>query len=252
MLIFDKSASHLVGHMIFGTSSAPHSQNVAPTVHGNLIAGVHYVEAEHKTDTRVSRDGIRETLKLGQQLVPALSEADIITSFAGILANNSMASDGDFYIAPSVRQPHVIHVIVGAPGLSAAPGIADYVINLLDDAGFKTEEKKNVRLRRRNWPRFECASIEQRQQMIAENPKHGHVLCRCEKVTEAEIREAIRNGARTMDAVKHLTRAGMGRCQGGFCATFVLEQLVEELGVAPTHVTKCGPGSQQILRSMNS
>ena len=88
--------------------------------------------------------------------------------------------------------------------------------------------------------------------MIAENPKHGHILCRCEQVTEAEIREAIGKGASTMDAVKHLTRAGMGRCQGGFCATFVLEQLVKELGVAPTQVTKYGPGSQQILKSMNS
>ena len=252
MLILDKSVSHLVRHMIFGTSGGPHSQDIAPTVHGNLIVGVHYAEAEHKTDTGVSREGIRETLKLGQQLVPALSEADIITSFAGILANNSMAPDGDFYISPSEKEPHVIHIVIGAPGLSAAPGIADYVIKLLDDAGFKAEEKKTTRLQRRRWPRFESASVEQRQQMIAENPKHGHILCRCEQVTEAEIREAIGKGASTMDAVKHLTRAGMGRCQGGFCATFVLEQLAKELGVAPTQVTKYGPGSQQILKSMNS
>ena len=252
MLIFDKSVSHLARHMIFGTSGAPHSQDIAPTVHGNLIVGVHYAKTESKTDTRVSREGIRETLKLGQMLIPALSEADIITSFAGILATNTMSSEGDFYIAPSEREPHVIHIIVGAPGLSAAPGIADYVIKLLGDAGFKTAEKKTAQLRHRRWPRFESASVEQREQMVAENPKHGHILCRCEQVTEAEIREAIRSGASTMDAVKHLTRAGMGRCQGGFCGTFVLEQLIKQLGIAPAEVTKNGPGSYQISKVMNS
>ena len=251
MLIFDKSVSHLARHMLIGTSGAPHSQNIAPTVHGNLIAGIHYAKAEHKTDTKVSREGIRETLKLGQQLIPALSEADIITSFAGILAHDAMTSDGDFYIAPSQQEPHVIHIVVGAPGLSAAPGIADYVIRLLDGAGLKTEEKRTAGTRRRRQPRFESASDEQRQHMIGDNPKHGHILCRCEQVTEAEIQAAIRSGACTMDAVKHLTRAGMGRCQGGFCATFVMQQLVRELGIAPTQVTTCGPGSHQIFKEMN-
>ena len=99
------------------------------------------------------------------------------------------------YISPSEQEPHVIHIVIGAPGLSAAPAIADYVIKLLDDAGFKAEEKKTTRLQHRRWPRFEIASVEQRQRMIAENPKHGHILCRCEQVTEAEIREAIGKGA---------------------------------------------------------
>jgi glycerol-3-phosphate dehydrogenase len=73
MLIFDKSVSHLVRHMIFGTFSESHSQDIAPTAHGNLILGVHYVPTNDKTDTKVSRDGIEQTLKLGRQLVPALS-----------------------------------------------------------------------------------------------------------------------------------------------------------------------------------
>jgi glycerol-3-phosphate dehydrogenase len=124
MLIFDKSASHLARHMIFGSFSESHSQDIAPTAHGNLILGVHYVKTDKKSDTRVSRKGIQETLKLGRQLIPALSEKDVITSFAGILANSNMSSDGDFFIAPSEHAPGVIHVMVGAPGLSAAPAIA--------------------------------------------------------------------------------------------------------------------------------
>jgi glycerol-3-phosphate dehydrogenase len=248
MLIFDKSASHLVQNMIFGSFSESHSQDIAPTAHGNLILGVHYVKTDKKSDTQVSREGIQETLKLGRQLIPALSEKDVITSFAGILANSNMTRDGDFFIAPSEHAPGVIHVMVGAPGLSAAPAIAEYVVDLLGDAGWRTLEKAGFNPRRRGWPRFATAPPEKKQQMIDTDPKYGHVVCRCEQVTEAEILGSIRRGARTMDAVKHLTRAGMGRCQGGFCAPFVLKQLANELDIPATRVTKNGPGSHQILK----
>jgi len=248
MLIFDKSVSHLVRHMIFGSFSESHSQDIAPTAHGNLILGVHYVKTDKKSDTRVSRKGIEETLKLGRQLVPALSEKDVITSFAGILANSNMTPDGDFFIAPSDHAPGVMHVMAGAPGLSAAPAIADHVIQLLEDAGWRTAEKAEFNPQRRGWPRFQTASMAKKQQMIDTDPKYGHVLCRCEQVTEAEIVQSIHRGARTMDAVKHLTRAGMGRCQGGFCTPFVLKQLANELGISPTRVTKNGPGSHQVLK----
>ena len=248
MLIFDKSVSRLAQHMIFGSFSESHSQDIAPTAHGNLILGVHYVKTDKKSDTQVSREAIQETLKLGRQLIPALSEKDVITSFAGILANSNMSRDGDFFIAPSEHAPGVIHVMVGAPGLSAAPAIADYVVQLLGDAGWQIMEKTDFNPQRRGWPRFETASMAERQQMIDTDPKYGHVLCRCERVTEAEILQSIRRGARTMDAVKHLTRAGMGRCQGGFCTPFVLKQLATELGIPPTRVTKNGPGSHQIIK----
>jgi len=248
MLIFDKVVSHLVRHLIFGTFSESHSQDIAPTANGNLILGVHYEKTDRKTDKTVNREGIQETLKLGRQLVPALSEKDVITSFAGILAQPNMARDGDFYITPSENAPGVIHVMVGAPGLSAAPAIAEYVIQRLVAAGFRAEEKTDFNRRRRGWSRFASATIPEKQQMINTNPKYGHILCRCEQVSEPEIVESIRRGARTMDAVKHLTRAGMGRCQGGFCAPFVLKLLADELGIPPTRVTKNGPGSHQIAK----
>ena len=248
MLIFDKSVSHLLRHMVFGAFSESYSQDIAPTAHGNLILGVHYVPTNNKTDTSVSREGIQQTLKLGRQLVPALSPKDIITSFAGILAQPNMTPDGDFYIAASQHAPGVIHVMVGAPGMSAAPAIAEYVVQLLGDAGWRTAEKADFNPRRRGWPRFETAPMAKKQQMIDTDPKYGHVLCRCEQVTEAEILQSIRRGAHTLDAVKHLTRAGMGRCQGGFCTPFVLKQLANELGIPPNRVTKNGPGSHQVLK----
>jgi glycerol-3-phosphate dehydrogenase len=246
MLIFDKSVSHLVRHMIFGTFSQSHSQNIAPTAHGNLILGIHYVEPDQKGDTKVSREGILETMKLGKQLVPALSEKDIITSFSGILASNNMASTGDFYIAPSEHAPGVIHVIVGAPGLTAAPGIAEMVVKLLFDAGIETDEKRVFQKKRTGWRRFESASFTEKLEMIASNSKYGHVLCRCELVPEAEILEAMGRGAATLDAIKHLTRAGMGRCQGGFCGISILKLLAQHLRIPLTEVNKNREGSQPL------
>ena len=247
MVIFDKAVSHLAHNMIYGTFSERHSQDIAPTAHGNLILGVHYVRPEHKEDRKVTRLDILETVKLGKELVPALSEKDVINSFSGILASSNKAPNGDFYIAPSEHAPGVIHVLVGAPGLTAAPGIADHVVRLLREQGMMKEEKRSFQKNRTGWSRFESASLLEKLRILGQNPKYGHVLCRCEQVTEAEIVEAIRRGADTMDGVKHLTRAGMGRCQGGFCGIPVLNCLARELGVAPTRVTKKGAGSHQIV-----
>ena len=247
MVIFDKSVSHLARNMIYGTFSEKHSQDIAPTAHGNLILGVHYVKPKHKNDTEVSLENIRETVKLGQELIPSLSGKDVIAAFSGILQTNSKAANGDFFVGPSPCAPGVIHVLVGAPGLTAAPGIADLVIKTLVDMGLRTEEKKEFQSQRVGWPRFGPASLDEKQDMVSQNSKYGHVVCRCEEVTEAEILEAIRRGADTLDGVKHLTRAGMGRCQGGFCGIRVLNHLARHLGISPTQVTKKGKGSHQIV-----
>jgi len=247
MVIFDKSVSYLAQNMIYGTFSETHSQDLAPTAHGNLILGVHYVKPKQKHDTEVSGENIRETVKMGQELVPALSEKDVITGFSGILQTNNKAANGDFFVGSSIETPGVIHVLVGAPGLTAAPGIADLVIKMLTDLGLQAEEKKDFQKKRMGWLRFAPASLDEKQDMVSSNSKYGNIVCRCEHVTEAEILEAIHRGADTMDGVKHLTRAGMGRCQGGFCGIRVLNHLARQLGISPTQVTKKGEGSHQIV-----
>jgi glycerol-3-phosphate dehydrogenase len=126
--------------------------------------------------------------------------------------------------------------------LTAAPAIAEYIRNLLADAGFVLAEKEDFIRQRTGWKRFAETSHSERESLIAADSKYGHIVCRCEQVSEAEILEAIRRGADTIDAVKHLTRAGMGRCQGGFCRLQVMNYLVESLGVSPCQVTKKGNG----------
>jgi glycerol-3-phosphate dehydrogenase len=251
MAILDKSVSYLVRNMVYGTFGKDHSQLITPTAHGNVLLGLgSFTTPENKKDTGVSREKLREVMDMARELVPAISEKDVITSFAGIRSDNTKAAvTGDFYIAPSERAPGVIHAVIGSPGLTAAPAIAEMMINLLSDSGMVMEEKDDFRKERAGWSRFEKASMDQRSALVDHDSKYGKIICRCEEVTEAEILEAIRRGADTMDGVKHLTRAGMGRCQGGFCGVNVLKYLSKRLGIPPTEVTKKGEGSYQVTES---
>ena len=251
MAILDKSASHLCRNMVYGTFGKDHSQLITPTAHGNLLIGLGtFTTPEDKADTSVTREALKEVVQMARGLVPAVSEKDVITAFAGIRSDNTKAAaPGDFFIGHSEHAPGVIHAAIGSPGLTAAPAIAEHIVKMLGDAGLLLEEKKDFQEKRCGWARFETSSQEERQALIAANPRYGHMVCRCEKVTEAEIQEALARGADTMDAVKHLTRAGMGRCQGGFCGIGVLNHLAQHKGQSPSRITKKGEGSYQVIES---
>ena len=253
MLILDKSASNLLANMVYGTYGKDHSELVTPTAHDNLLIGLGYFTTPaNKTDTAVSRDKLLEVLHMGKKLVPAISKKDVITAFAGIRSENNVASGGDFFIDHSKKAAGVIHAAIGSPGLTAAPAIAEHLITLLEAGGLRLEEKKTFNPNRVGWRRFETATASEKHSLIKSNSKYGHIVCRCEQVSEAEVLEAIRRGADTLDAVKHVTRAGMGRCQGGFCGISVLNYLTTAQGVAPGQVTKKGFGSNQIIAGRRS
>jgi glycerol-3-phosphate dehydrogenase len=250
MLILDKSASNLIGNMVYGSYGKDHSELVTPTAHGNLLIGLGYFTTPaHKADTAVSRDKLTEVLQMGKKLVPAISGKEVITAFAGIRSENNMAAGGDFYIDHSKTAAGVIHAAIGSPGLTAAPAIAGHLISLLADAGLELDEKKTFNPNRTGLCRFETATAREKQGLIESNSKYGRIVCRCEQVSEAEVLEAIQRGADTVDAVKHITRAGMGRCQGGFCGIPVINYLSRSQGVDPGQVTKKGSGSNQITDS---
>jgi len=248
MAIFDKSVSHLLRHMVYGTFSGAHSQMMTQTVHGNLMIGLgHFSKPGHKRDSSVTPDKLQEIIRMAKELVPNLPEREIISTFAGIRSENNMATKGDFYIAHSPKAPGVIHGVIGSPGLTAAPAIAERVIKMLEEAGLELIEKRSFRKERREGPRLSDPSFETRRSAIASNPKYGRMVCRCEQVTAGEIHDAIQRGADTLDGVKHLTRAGMGRCQGGYCSLPVLSLLAKQLGVGLEQVTKKGGMSNPVF-----
>ena len=139
---------------------------------------------------------------------------------------------------------------IESPGLTSAPAIAEFVVDILRECTLELQEKPDYNPIRRAPPRFSELSHSERQAMIEKDPRYGRIVCRCETVTEGEIVAAIRAPvpARTYDALKRRTRLGTGRCQGGFDTPRVIAILARELGVSPTEVTKKGPGSEFVRR----
>lgn len=244
-LIFDKDYGDLVTKTIFPTpTKISKGILIAPTVDGNVFVGPNSNNIEDKDDVSVTDMGIDEITSGGKKLVPNLPLKNIITSFAGLRA---VSNTNDFIIEASKKVKGFINVGgIQSPGLSAAPAIAEMVVNILEDEDLELEIKKDFNPHRPKKFRFRDLDNDMRKKLIKQNPAYGHIVCRCETVTEAEIIDAIRRpvGARSVDAVKRRTRAGMGRCQGGFCSPRVVEILSRELGVSPLDITKKGPGSE--------
>lgn len=219
---------------------------VSPTVHGNLLIGPTAEDIPDAFDTATTAQGLQNALEKARLTWPAASTRGTITNFSGIRAHEE---NGDFVIGP-VEGAEMAFETVGieSPGLSAAPAIAEMLGGQIAQA-MGLEKKKDYKPAIARKKPFYAMTLEERAQAVKENPQYGNLVCRCEVVTEAEIREAIRRpvGARSIDAVKRRTRAGMGRCQGGFCSPRVLEILSEELHLPFTAITKCGGESRLLV-----
>jgi len=248
-LLLDKRAGEMVRGVLFPCPT-PISKGivVTRTIHGNLMLGPN---AEHVTDKRelaTTAEGLCEVMSGAQSLVPALDPRDVIRTFAGLRASGNT---GDFVIE---RLPAAQNVValggIESPGLTAAPAMAERVVDLLREAGLALQERRDYQSIRHSIPRFAELTNEQRQALIERDPRYGNVVCRCEMVTEGEIVAACHAPvpARTYDALKRRTRVGSGRCQGGFDTPLVLEIMSRELGVPPTELTKKGDGSRMVAR----
>lgn len=243
-LLLDHTARPL-NKVIFQTPSAlGKGVLVSPTVDGNCFAGPTAVDQADKTDTAVSQQGIDELMRQARRSTPDIDFRKVITAFAGLRAQPKVH---DFILRASETCPRMIHAAgICSPGLTSAPAIAEYTAQLLAEAGMALIEKPDFIPTRSPIPAFRHMTDEQRAAIIAENPLYGRIICRCETITEGEIVEAIRRGATTVDGVKRRTRAGMGRCQGGFCGPRVMDILARELNLPMEEITKFGRESHMI------
>ena len=242
--LLDRRDGELVQHTIFQLPSAMgKGVLVSPTVHGNLLVGPTAVDQEEKDCTATTAAGLRRVAETAARSVPSLPMRDVITSFAGLRAHLT-GGDDDFIVGESA-DGFFEAVGIESPGLSSAPAIGRYLAELAA-AKLDAAEKADFIPERRDIPRPREMDLAARQALIEKDPAYATVVCRCEQITEGEIREAIRRGARSLDGVKRRGRAGMGRCQGGFCTPRVLELLHQELGVPMTELTK-GGGESRLL-----
>jgi glycerol-3-phosphate dehydrogenase len=231
---------------------------VTTTLHGNTLIGPNAEEINDKTDVAVTAEGMQEIWKGEQKLVPGLSQRDVIATFAGLRPGGNAPCVG---CAVPYNKDFVIEIpgnVAGfvnlggmeSPALTAAPAIAEKVVALLQDAGEDLRAKADWNPIRPARPVFRHLDREAQAALIAQDPRYGRVICRCETVTEGEIIAEIHAPipATTYDAIKRRTWLGTGRCLGGFDMPRVVDILAQELGVSPLEVSKKGDGSEFLYR----
>ena len=219
---------------------------VAPTVHGNTIVGPTAIDIDDRDGVNTTAEGLEQVMRKAANIVKDAPLRQVITSFAGLRAHE----DGhEFVIGEAEGAPGFFDCAgIESPGLSSSPAIGRMVAEMVRDK-LLLRRKASYKATRRGIVNPAELPFEERRALIEENPAYGRIICRCEGISEGEILDAIHRplGARSLDGVKRRVRAGMGRCQGGFCAPRVMEILAQELDLPMEEITKSGGGSRLIV-----
>ena len=246
-LLLDKTAGNHVSKTIFSLPSKyGKGVLVTPTVHGNLLVGPTAIDVEDKEETCTSGSGLNEVMEKAGMNVKNIPLRQVITSFAGLRAHED---NHEFILGEAEDVPGFIDCAgIESPGLSGSPAIGKYIAKLLQEK-MGLSLKENFMAERKGILNPAELSMEERNKLIQEKPAYGNMICRCEMITEGEIIDAVNRslGAKSLDGVKRRTRAGMGRCQGGFCSPRVMEIIARERGVEIAEITKSGGKSRLIV-----
>lgn len=245
--LLDRTTGGYVSHTLFQLPSKyGKGVLVAPTVHGNTIVGPTAIDIEDKDGVNTTAAGLDDVMRKASVIVKDAPLRQVITSFAGLRAHE----DGHEFIIGEVEDaPGFIDCAgIESPGLSSSPAIGRMVAEIVRDK-LLLPRKSYFKATRKGILNPATLSFEERQALIRENSAYGNIICRCESITEGEILDAIHRplGARSLDGVKRRVRAGMGRCQGGFCAPRVMEILSRELNIPMDEITKSGGASKLIV-----
>lgn len=245
-MLLDRSTEGFVNHVIFPQpTKLGKGILVTPTVHGNTLVGPTAIDTDNKDEAPVTADGLTQVSAGSARNVEGVPLRQVITGFSGLRAHEA---GGEFILEEVSDCPGFFDCVgIESPGLTACPAIGEYMASLVS-------EKLSLELKNEWNPichdvkkPFEM-SADERNALIKEHPEYGRIICRCETVTEGEIIDAVKRplGARSLDGVKRRTRAGMGRCQGGFCSPRVMEIISRVTGIPLDEVTKNG-GNSKIL-----
>ena len=245
--LLDQEVGSYVTHTIFPQpTKLGKGVLVSPTVHGNLIVGPTAVDIEDTEGTNTTAEGINELINKASLHVRNLPMRKVITSFAGLRAHED---HHEFVIGEVSDSPCFIDCAgIESPGLTSCPAIGRKVALMLRDM-IHLEEKADFISTRKGILNPSKLSMQERDELIRTNPAYGNIICRCESISEGEILDAIHRplGARSLDGIKRRTRAGMGRCQAGFCSPRTMEILHRELGLSYEELTKSGGKSNLVL-----
>ena len=245
--LLDKTTGAHVSHTVF-TLPGKYGKGVlvTPTVHGNLLIGPTATDVEQKEGTDTTMQGMEEICKKAQHSVKEIPFRQVITGFAGLRAHE----DGHEFVIQEVEDaPGFIDCAgIESPGLTSAPAIGRLAAEIVRNVLELKENPAFCKTRKGILNPAELTAKE-RNELIRKNPAYGRIVCRCEMISEGEILDSIHRplGATTMDGIKRRTRAGMGRCQAGFCTPKTMEILERELKIRQEEITKNGAGSEMIV-----
>ena len=244
--LLDRTTKGFIHSFLFACpSKAGKGITVLQTAEGNLMSGPTATEQMDPEDKSTTPEGLAEVLKGAKRLVPNFPVNLNITTFAGVRANTE---SGDFEISILDNPKGFINAAgIKSPGFTSAPAIAEYIRELINENIMKLIPNEKFIPERKNIPRFLYLDMDERIKLAQKDSRYAQIVCRCETVTEGQVVEAIKRGARTITAVKMMTRAGTGRCQGGFCCPRVAEILSCELGIPLDEITRHGGESKLLV-----
>lgn len=245
--ILDKNTDTKVNHIVLPIpTKITKGKLMTPTIHGNMLVGPTAEDLDDKENSATTTAGLDSIAADVRRLVPKVNLRDAITEYSGLRPNRNPEGlhvdtweDLDGYVNLSG---------VRSTGLTLSVSMGKYVVERIRQTGRALTLKDNLIRTREGIPRFRELGEQEREALVAADPRYGQIICRCETITEGEIVNAIHRplGAKTMDAVKRRVRAGMGRCQSGFCGPRVMAILARELKVPEEAINKNLAGSYMV------
>ena len=247
-ILLDRESGDFVNHTLFtAPTKAGKGVLVTQTVDNNILLGPTAKESGRDGTTVTTPEGLNFVIEKVGAMVKNPPLFNTITSFTGVRAYNDRH---DFIIEESPVVKGLINCAgIESPGLTSAPAIAKHVAEELVASIITLNKNEKFNGTRTPDYFFKNLTIEEKNEVIKKDNRYGKMVCRCEQITEGEIVRAIHENpkARSVSAVKRRTRAGMGRCQGGFCQSHVVEILARELGVDYEQITLSGKGSEIVV-----
>jgi glycerol-3-phosphate dehydrogenase len=250
-LVLDKNYRFLVNAMIYPVPMKEMGVlgvHITPTIEGNILLGPSAEFIDETYDVGTTQKMMQTLMKEARVIIPSLPMKGVISAYSGIRCKLAPPTHGgwaDFRIEESRHTPGFINLLgIESPGLTAAPAIAQEVLGLVSH-NVRLMKKDKFKAGKTRKKRFSDMSPKEQSAMIKKNDKWGRIVCRCETVTEAEVIEALSNplATKTLSSVKYRCRAGMGRCQGGFCTPHIVRIMEKYFGMNNEDITLKSPAS---------
>ena len=238
-LILDKNYSSLINSMIYPIPDKKLGVlgiHITPTIEGNILLGPSAEFIDEFDDKRTTKEMMKTLFDEAKEIIPNLPSKSVISAYSGIRCKIASPKHGgwaDYRIEESKITNGLINLIgIESPGLTSAPAIAKDILKMVSH--HIDLVRKNTHIKRQFYrKRFSEMTLEEKNKMIKDDASWGRVICRCENVTEVEVINALSNpiGAKSLSSVKYRCRAGMGRCQGGFCTQHIVRIMEERFGI---------------------